>query len=62
MTATFDNATIKIWFISLSTSRNIYNVTEIIQDGNMAIVKTSNGDQHLINFTNINLIEEVKRK
>lgn len=62
MTATFDNATIKIWFASQHTSRNIYNVTEIIQKGNTALVKTSKGDQFLISMQNVNMIEEMEKK
>lgn len=61
MKAEFDNATIKIWFNSQSTSRNFHNVTEIIQSDGMALIRTSEGNQHLLNFNNINLIEEVDR-
>lgn len=59
MKAEFDNATIKVWFNSQSTSRNFYNVKYIIQEGNSALIKTSVGDQHLINFANVNMIEEI---
>ena len=59
MKAEFDNAIIKVWFNSLSTSRNFYNVTEIIQSENMALVKTKDGKQHLVNMANVNLLEEV---
>jgi len=59
MTATFDKATIKVWFKTLSTSRNFYNTTEIIQEGNAVLIKISNGDQHLLNFENVNMIEEI---
>lgn len=62
MKAVFDNAIIKIWFASQHTSRNIYNVTEIIQEGNTALVKTSKGDQYLISMQNVNLIEEIAKK
>ena len=62
MTATFDRATIKIWFASQHTSRNIHNVTEIIQEGNTALVKTAEGDQFLISMQNVNLIEEIEKK
>ena len=47
MKAEFDNAIIKVWFSSLSTSRNFYNVTEIIQSENMAIIKTKDGNSIL---------------
>jgi hypothetical protein len=59
--AEFDNAMIKIWFSSLSTSRNFHNVTEIIQSENMALIKTKDGKQHLVNMSNVNLIEEVDK-
>jgi hypothetical protein len=59
--AEFDNAIIKVWFNSLSTSRNFYNVTEIIQSENMALVKTKDGKQHLVNMANVNLLEEVDK-
>ncbi len=61
MKAEFDNAMIKIWFSSLSTSRNFHNVTEIIQSENMALIKTKDGKQHLVNMANVNLIEEVDK-
>jgi hypothetical protein len=61
MKAEFDNATIKIWFSSLSTSRNFHNVTEIIQSENMALIRTKDGKQHLVNMANVNLIEEVDK-
>jgi hypothetical protein len=59
--AEFDNAIIKIWFNSLSTSRNFINVTEIIQSDNMALIKTRDGKQHLVNMGNVNLIEEIDK-
>lgn len=62
MKAEFDNATIKVWFNSQGTSRNFYNVRYILQEGNSALIKTANGDQHLVNFNNINMIEEVEEK
>lgn len=62
MKAEFDNAHIKVWFNSQSTSRNLYNVKYILQEGNSALIKTSNGDQHLINFNNVNMIEKVEKK
>ena len=60
MKAEFDNANIKVWFNTLSTSRNFYNVREIIQEGNAALIKTNNGDQHFLNFENVNMIEEIE--
>jgi hypothetical protein len=60
MKAKFEGATIKVWFNTLSTSRNFYNVAEIVQEGNAVLIRTGNGDQHLLNFENVNMIEELE--
>lgn len=60
MKAVFEGATIKVWFNTLSTSRNFYNVAEIVQEGNAVLIRTGNGDQHLLNFENVNMIEELE--
>ena len=60
MKAKFEGATIKVWFNTLSTSRNFYNVAEIVQEGNAALIRMSNGDQHFLNFENVNKIEEIE--
>ena len=60
MKAEFDNATIKVWFNTLSTSRNFYNVAEIVQEKNAVLIRTGNGDQHFLNFENVNMIEEIE--
>ncbi len=60
MKAKFEGATIKVWFNTLSTSRNFYNVAEIVQEGNAALIKMGNGDQHFLNFENVNMIEELE--
>ena len=60
MEAKFDNAQIKVWFNSQGTSRNFYNVVSILQKGNSALITTSGGDQHILNFNNINMIEEIE--
>lgn len=60
MKAVFEGATIKVWFSTLSTSRNFHNVAEIVQEGNAVLIKTGNGDQHLLNFENVNMIEELE--
>ncbi len=60
MKAVFEGATIKVWFNTISTSRNFYNVAEIVQEGNAVLIKTGNGDQHLLNFENVNVIEEIQ--
>ncbi len=60
MKAVFEGAKIKVWFSSQSTSRNFYNVAEIVQEGNAVLIKTGSGDQHLLNFENVNMIEEIE--
>lgn len=60
MEAKFDNAQIKVWFNSQGTSRNFYNVVSILQKGNSALITTAGGDQHILNFNNINMIEEIE--
>ena len=60
MKAVFEGATIKVWFNTLSTSRNFYDVAEIVQEGNAVLIRTGNGDQHLLNFENVNMIEEIE--
>lgn len=60
MKAKFEGATIKVWFNTLSTSRNFYNVAEIVQEKNAVLIRTGNGDQHLLNFENVNMIEELE--
>ena len=60
MKAEFDNANIKVWFNTLSTSRNFFHVKEIVQEGNAALIRMSNGDQHFLNFENVNMIEEIE--
>lgn len=60
MKAVFEGATIKVWFNTLSTSRNFYDVAEIVQEGNAALIKMGNGDQHFLNWENINMIEEIE--
>lgn len=60
MKAKFEGATIKVWFNTLSTSRNFYNVAEIVQEKNAVLIRTGNGDQHLLNFDNVNMLEEIE--
>ncbi len=59
MKAEFDKATIKIWFNSQRTSRNFRNVIEITQEGNSALIRTAENNQHIINMANVNMIEEL---
>ena len=60
MKATLNNATIKIWFSNLATCRNIPNVVEIEHNGNLMKVTDNKNNVILINFSNVNMVEEVK--
>jgi hypothetical protein len=62
MIAEFNNAIIKVWFNSISTSRNFKNVSQIRQEQDTALITTSDGSQHLLNMRNVNLIEEIENK
>jgi len=62
MKAEFDNAYIKVWFSTQSTSRNFYNVTEIIMQENVVLIKTKEGHQNLLNLNNVTLIEEIEKR
>lgn len=59
MITTFTNATVKVWFQGLSTSRNLFGVTEIEKQGNVMRIK-SNGHDIIVNFNNVNLIEVIE--
>lgn len=59
MRAEFDEITIKIWFSNMSISRNIADVVEIKIDNNLIMIKDVKGKTFLINFNNVNSIEEV---
>lgn len=59
MKAEFDNATIKVWFNSQSTSRNFKNVTSILQEGNSVLITTADKKYHILNMANINMLEQL---
>ena len=59
MKAIFDNATIKVWFTAKGTSRNFYNVTEIIESESSYLIKTADGNQYILSSRNVNVIEEI---
>jgi len=59
MTAEFDKSTIKVWFNSQSTSRNFFNVMKIVHEGNSVLLTTSEGKHHILNFANINMLEQL---
>lgn len=59
MKAQFDNASLKIWFSNSGTSRNLHNVVEIEHVGNVMTIKQSDGKTTLVNFDNVNSIEEM---
>lgn len=59
MEANFNNATIKVWFNSQSTSRNFKNVVTIIHSDNSVLITTKEGMHHILNMNNINMIEQL---
>lgn len=59
MKAEFDNATIKVWFNTLGTSRNFTNVTEIVMGENSYLIKTADGGQYIMPMINVNMIEQI---
>lgn len=59
MEAVFENATIKVWFNSQSTSRNFKNVVTIIHSDNSVLITTKEGMHHILNMNNINMIEQL---
>lgn len=61
MKAAFDNSTIKIWFANQSVSRNVTGVIEIDHVGNLMKITDNKGQVCLLNFDNINLVEEIKQ-
>lgn len=59
MEANFNNATIKVWFNSQSTSRNFKNVVTIIHSDNSVLITTKEGMHHILNMNNINMLEQL---
>lgn len=59
MEASFDGATIKVWFNSQSTSRNFYKVSKIIYEGSSVLITTTEGLHHILNMNNINMLEQL---
>jgi hypothetical protein len=59
MKTAIDEKTIKIWFQGISTSRNINHVIEIEHVGNMMKLTTIANEIIMINFNNVNLIEQL---
>lgn len=55
----FEHAMLKVWFIGGDKSRNLAGVLEIERDGNVLIVRNNSQTTYLLNWDNINMIEEV---
>ncbi|UWG96807.1 hypothetical protein LPY66_18300 [Dehalobacter sp. DCM] len=62
MKTKLDHANLKIWFSQSMTSRNINDVVSIESKGNMMSVQKGNGSAVILNFDNVNLIEEIEDK
>jgi hypothetical protein len=61
MKAEFDNATIKVWFITKGVSRNFENVTKIIMSESSYLIQTANGNQYILSLPNVNMLEQIER-
>jgi hypothetical protein len=59
MKAQFDNATLKVWFANNGTNRNFQNVVEVEHTGNLMRIELADGKTILINFNNVNMVEEI---
>jgi len=55
----FDHVLLKIWFTGSHTSRNFPLVMSVERDGNILTIKNSSGTTYLLNWNNINMIEEI---
>lgn len=61
MKSKFDRSTLKVMFKQGGVSRNITDVVEVkLQDGLMSI-RAYDGKEVLINFNNVNMVEEIER-
>lgn len=58
-TIELDHSSLKIWFYN-HVSRNVEDVVQIEHKDNLMVITTGNGLTKLINFSNVNLIEEVE--
>jgi len=58
MKTELNHSNLKIWFYN-HVSRNIEDVVQIDHKDNLMVITTGNGLTKLINFANVNLIEEV---
>lgn len=59
MTVKYDHAMLKIWFSAGATSRNISNVMEIEHKGNTLIIRNNSNTTYIVNYDNVNMIEEI---
>lgn len=58
----YDHIPLKVWFSQGMTSRNIPDVVSIEISGNMMKITTGNKSEMILNFDNVNLIEEIETK
>lgn len=61
MKTELNHSSLKIWFYN-HVSRNVDDVTQIAHKDNLMVITTGNGLTKLINFANVNLIEEIQRE
>ncbi len=55
----FDHALIKVWFGGAHTSRNFPGVMSMGKKGNVLTITNSSGTVYVLNWDNINMIEEI---
>lgn len=57
-----DHANLKVYFYGSNTVRNVEDVIKIEHNENLMVITTGNGLTKLLNFANVNLIEEIQRE
>ena len=55
----FDRVLLKVWFGGVPTSRNFQKVMSMERSGNILTVINDSGPTYLLNWDNINMIEEI---
>lgn len=55
----YDHAFFKVWFSGSHTSRNFSGVMEIERNGSVLFIRNDSGTTYVLNWDNINMIEEI---
>ncbi len=59
VTQQFDHVLLKVWFGGAHTSRNFINVIAMTREGSALTIENNSGTTYLLNWNNINMIEEI---